>query len=436
MPMTFEDLMQYADPMDIPVRPLRPAVRRRIARRVAQQLHPERKRRSLSRPLRAALIAAAALALLSATAFAAYSGGWFGFDRFFGAKSAELAPHVQTYAPPESAPETARPAEIRPVPDATPEQKARMAEGFLSMPNVAQADPETATAETGAFRCRLESLLATPDTMLAVMRVDALQEDAQRLLDTAWDPQIAFDNDLPLFLLKAVNAAPRGEGHAREYNNGAMRYIPMERDEAGDLALPEFARQSELAVESYELLAATNDRFSGAASTVKPLLLSEGFGYLGITGVYVCLTGESSVSRAEYPASLSFTMCHELAHSLAFAAEDEANFCAFLACEQSPSPILRYSGYYNAFVYCYNALHKADPAAAQSLWSACSEEVLHDCRVHVEYNQQYEGKVQDAAQKVNDTYLKAFHEEGVQSYGLVADYLIAHYLALETETGG
>ena len=233
MPMTFEELMQYADPMDIPVRPLRPAVRRRIARRVAQQLQPERKRRSLSRPLRAALIAAAALALLSATAFAAYSGGWFGFDRFFGAKSAELAPHVQTYAPPESAPETARPAEIRPVPDATPEQKARMAEGFLSMPNVAQADPETATAETGAFRCRLESLLATPDTMLAVMRVDALQEDAQRLLDTAWDPQIAFDNDLPLFLLKAVNAAPRGEGHAREYNNGAMRYIPMERDEDG-----------------------------------------------------------------------------------------------------------------------------------------------------------------------------------------------------------
>ena len=31
---------------------------------------------------------------------------------------------------------------------------------------------------------------------------------------------------------------------------------------------------------------------------------------------------------------------------------------------------------------------------------------------------QYEGKVQDAAQKVNDTYLKAFSEEsGVQSYG-------------------
>ena len=46
-----------------------------------------------------------------------------------------------------------------------------------------------------------------------------------------------------------------------------------------------------------------------------------------------------------------------------------------------------------------------------------------------EHYAQYEGKVQDAAQKVNDAYLKAFSEEsGVQSYGEVADLLIAWYL--------
>lgn len=37
--------------------------------------------------------------------------------------------------------------------------------------------------------------------------------------------------------------------------------------------------------------------------------------------------------------------------------------------------------------------------------------------------------MQNAAQKVNDTYLKAFSEEsGVQSYGEAADLLIAWYL--------
>ena len=37
--------------------------------------------------------------------------------------------------------------------------------------------------------------------------------------------------------------------------------------------------------------------------------------------------------------------------------------------------------------------------------------------------------MQDAAQQVNDAYLKAFDEEdGVESYGKAADLLIAWYL--------
>ena len=52
-----------------------------------------------------------------------------------------------------------------------------------------------------------------------------------------------------------------------------------------------------------------------------------------------------------------------------------------------------------------------------------------DAQAANEHYVQYEGKVQDAAQKVNDAYLKAFSEEsGVQSYGEVADLLIAWYL--------
>ena len=51
-----------------------------------------------------------------------------------------------------------------------------------------------------------------------------------------------------------------------------------------------------------------------------------------------------------------------------------------------------------------------------------------DAQAANEHYAQYEGKVQDAAQKVNDAYLKAFSEEtGVQSYGEVADLLIAWY---------
>ena len=68
---------------------------------------------------------------------------------------------------------------------------------------------------------------------------------------------------------------------------------------------------------------------------------------------------------------------------------------------------------------------QTDKTAASQIWSTLSDGVVTDLRAANEHYAQYEGKVQDAAQKVNDTYLKAFSEEsGVQSYGEAADLLI------------
>ena len=62
-------------------------------------------------------------------------------------------------------------------------------------------------------------------------------------------------------------------------------------------------------------------------------------------------------------------------------------------------------------------------------WRSLKEGVRADIQAANTHYAQYEGKVQDAATKVNDTYLKAFSEEaGVQSYGEAADLLIAWYL--------
>ena len=199
------------------------------------------------------------------------------------------------------------------------------------------------------------------------------------------------------------------------------------RDEDGDLVLPSDGDLSDAAVKSYQLLAAENSRFEGTAPGVKFLLGSEVFGYLGVTGIYVCFTGESSVSRAAHSSSLPFTMCHELGHSLCFCAEDEASFAGFLACSRSADPLFRYSGYLNAFIYCYNALYQLDAAAARNCWSLVSDEVLHDCNAARDHYQQYDGAVQEAAQSVNDAYLRSFDQEGTQSYDMVTDHLIAYY---------
>lgn len=216
---------------------------------------------------------------------------------------------------------------------------------------------------------------------------------------------------------------------ARYYAQQAGVYAAqVERDENGDVVFPEFSEMTKLAAAGYEKLGEENPRLSDPVKTAKPLLFSEAFAYMGTTGIFICYTGEASVSTATYIVDQPFTICHEMGHSLAFAAEDEANYCAFLACRASDSPVLNYSGYYSAFFYCYNALKKQDEKAADKIWESCTDLVKHDSGRQYNHDKQYEGAVQDTVQKANDGYLRTFSEEGVQSYGLVADYLIADYL--------
>lgn len=201
----------------------------------------------------------------------------------------------------------------------------------------------------------------------------------------------------------------------------------VDRTADGDLRV-DFDAMGQTAGKAFTPLAAQNTFFKGPDVPVKTLLADELFRYMGITGIYVPFTGEASVSKGTYAAAVPHTMCHEAAHRLGVAAEDEANFCAFLACSVSDDTAFRYSGYYSAFITCYNALYKVDKDAATAVWESLSEQMVRDMRRGNEHYDQYEGKVQEVAQKVNDTYLKAYGEqEGVQSYGQ-ADLYVAWYL--------
>lgn len=204
--------------------------------------------------------------------------------------------------------------------------------------------------------------------------------------------------------------------------------LPQNAD--GTTKLSDFDTLAALAPDGFTALAERYDVFDGAAAPVKRLLGGRIFSYMGTTGIFVCLTGESCVNPETFTSSLPQTMCHEIGHRMGCAAEDEANFCGFLACTANPSAEFQYSGYYSAFIHCYNALYQVDREAASALWDAAGERLQTDIRAANAHYSQFEGKVQSAAQAVNDAYLKTFAEElGVQSYGAVTDYLLAWYYA-------
>ena len=163
------------------------------------------------------------------------------------------------------------------------------------------------------------------------------------------------------------------------------------------------------------------------------LLSSKWFGKTGTTGIFIAFTGESSISSTTFTASVPFTMCHEIGHRMAFARENEANFAAFLACEASEDARFAYSGYYTAFLYCYNALRKVDAAAANEVWSGACDELRADCAAaNSHYKKVEDQKVSQVTDKIYNSYLQTVGvESGRQSYGEVVDLLTAWYFTQE-----
>ena len=213
----------------------------------------------------------------------------------------------------------------------------------------------------------------------------------------------------------------------RDMANAAAKNV--ERNEDGSMKDYDFDLLAKNAGQGYEILAEEFDFFDGSTARVKSLIISPLMGKIGMTGGFICLTGEACASSSTYRAALPFTMCHEIGHAMAFAREDEANFAGFLACSVSRQPEFVYSGYYTAFLYCFNALAKIDPTAANAVLSGVGDYLAADCSASAEH---YAAVRSETASEIADNvyggYLNAFSvENGTQSYGEVADLLILWY---------
>ena len=151
---------------------------------------------------------------------------------------------------------------------------------------------------------------------------------------------------------------------------------------------------------------------------------------MGITGVTFGLTGEAAVNPQIPDVTLPFTMCHEMAHRMCIAPERDANFAAFLACSAHEDLSFRYSGYFMAFRYCYNALAgvntQAASAAAARVANGIGDQLKKDMEAYNHFFSSHrDGVATSIADTANDTYLKVSGDSsGIASYGEVCDLLV------------
>ena len=206
----------------------------------------------------------------------------------------------------------------------------------------------------------------------------------------------------------------------------------VNRDSEGNVDFAEFEDLAAIAGKGFNTLTYRYSYpvFAGSTTPVKKLGWSDMYTSMGITGVTFGLTGEACVNPQIPDVLLPFTMCHEMAHRMCIAVERDANFAAFLACSVHTDVQFRYSAYFMAYRYCYNALASVNTQAAATAAARVSNGVSDLLKRDLSYyNSYFSAKRSDAATAVadtaNDTYLKVSGDSsGIASYGQVCDLLV------------
>lgn len=205
-----------------------------------------------------------------------------------------------------------------------------------------------------------------------------------------------------------------------------VRADDVGRDENGILELE--ASEREGGIEAMQSLAEEFPVLEGYYPQPKALIISEILSYQGLTGIYLPFTVEANYNGDMPAYDKPFTVCHELSHLRGFIEEQEANFIAFLACISSERADFQYSGYLSGWVYCMNALYRADYESWQAVRGLLDEAAEPDLTANNEFWDRYEGTISETAERINDTYLKANGQaDGVKSYNRMVDLIVAYF---------
>ncbi len=231
-----------------------------------------------------------------------------------------------------------------------------------------------------------------------------------------------------LWLTEEVNALA---GQVERGGSGEMILAApaVEKKDAAAAEYEEMPLQvlGDTAVQAMTDLAEEYPDMKGYYPHPKPVCVSEILSYQNLSGVYSPFTIEANYNADMVDYNIPFTLCHELSHLRGFMQEEEANFIAFLACIGSDNRDFEYSGYLTGWVYCMNALRRADAEEWQQVREWLDEAAEADLRENSRFWEYYDGAVAEVSDKVNDTYLKANGQsEGVQSYGRMVDLIIAY----------
>jgi Protein of unknown function (DUF3810) len=155
---------------------------------------------------------------------------------------------------------------------------------------------------------------------------------------------------------------------------------------------------------------------------------SLGLTYMGYSGYYNPFSGEAQVNNLIKTYKFSVVSCHEQAHQIGYAAENEANFIATLATLHNDNTYIKYSGYIFALRYCINELARRDFEQYEALLPTINFGILESYREMREFWAEYQNPFETLSKAFWDQFLKANNQsKGIMSYSYMVALVVNYF---------
>ncbi len=180
--------------------------------------------------------------------------------------------------------------------------------------------------------------------------------------------------------------------------------------------------------DAYENISIRYPFLANHPTSIKPSLWGWLGNYLGFMGYYNPFTGEAQVNTTVPQFLQPYVFCHEAAHQLGYAKEDEANFVGYLAATASTDTFFHYSTYLDLFLYSQRNLYKADSMAVKDFAKQLLPEVKADLHEWSQFNKRHKNPAEPIVRWLYSKYLINNQQpSGELSYNEVTALLIAYY---------
>lgn len=149
---------------------------------------------------------------------------------------------------------------------------------------------------------------------------------------------------------------------------------------------------------------------------------SLGLTYMGYSGYLNPFSGEAQVNNLMKTYKFPAVACHEEAHQIGYAAENEANFIATLSTLHNDDPYMKYTGYIFTLRYLINEVARRDEAKYEELLTTINPGILVSYQEMRDFWESYQNPFENFSKMFWDNFLKANNQSrGIMSY----DYMVA-----------